>query len=129
MKDKLCEKMMKKFVRLRAKTYIYLTDDGSENKKAKGTKKCVIKIKLKFEDYKNCLEATQLENNISYLEKNETDIDSFKNDHKEFIKINRLILKTQQIFKSERDNVFTEEINKIALCLNDDKRMQSIDLI
>ena len=129
MKDKLGEKMMKKFVRLRAKTYIYLTDDGSENKKAKGTKKCVIKIKLKFEDYKNCLEATQLENNISYLEKNETDIDSFKNDHKEFIKINRLILKTQQIFKSERDNVFTEEINKIALCLNDDKRMQSIDLI
>ena len=34
-----------------------LMNDGSENKKAKDTKKCVIK-KLKFEDYKNCLEAT-----------------------------------------------------------------------
>ena len=31
-------------------------------KKAKGTKKCVIKRKLKFEDYKNCLEAAQIEN-------------------------------------------------------------------
>ena len=37
-------------------------------------------------------------------------------------------IKTQQRFKSERHNVFTEEINKIALSLNDDKRMQSIDL-
>ena len=38
-----------------------LIDDGSEDKKAKGTKKCVIKRKIKFENYKNCLEATQLE--------------------------------------------------------------------
>ena len=37
--------------------------------------------------------------------------------------------KTQQRFKSERHNVFTEEINKIALSSNDDKRMQSIDSI
>ena len=60
---------MPKFVGLRAKTYSYLIDDGSENKKAKGTKKCVIKIKLKFENYKNCLEPTQLDNKIKYLEK------------------------------------------------------------
>ena len=40
-----------------------------------------------------------------------------------------MILKTQQRFKSERHNVFTEEISKIALGSNDDKRMQSIDLI
>ena len=33
------------------------------------------------------------------------------------------------MFKSERYNVFTEEINKIALSSNDNKRMQSIDLI
>ena len=39
------------------------------------------------------------------------------------------MLKTQQSFKSERHNVFTKEINKIALSLNDDKRIQSIDLI
>ena len=36
---------------------------------------------------------------------------------------------TQQIFKSERHNVFTEEINKIFLGSNDDKRIQSIDSI
>ena len=46
---------MPKFVGLRAKTYSYLIDDGSENKKAKGTKKGVIIRQLKFEDYKNCL--------------------------------------------------------------------------
>ena len=48
---------------------------------------------------------------------------------KEFITNNKLILKTQQRFKSERQNVFTEEINKIALSSDDDKRMQSIDSI
>ena len=47
--------------------------------------------------------------------------------HEEFK--NKLILKTQQRFKSDRHNVFTEEIIKIALSLNDDKRLQSIDLI
>ena len=40
MKDELGGKIIIKFVGLRAKTYIYLIDDGSENKKAKGTKKC-----------------------------------------------------------------------------------------
>ena len=51
MKDKLGGKIMTKFVGLRAKTYSYLIDDASEDKKAKGTKKCVIKRKLKFENY------------------------------------------------------------------------------
>ena len=44
---------MTKFLRLRAKTQSYLIDDGSEDKKAEGTKKCVIKGKLKSEHYKN----------------------------------------------------------------------------
>ena len=39
------------------------------------------------------------------------------------------MLETQQRFKSERHNVFTEEINKIALSSNDNKKRQSIDLI
>ena len=51
---------MTKFVALRGETYSYLIDDGSEDKKAKDTKKCVIKTKLKFENYRNCLEETQL---------------------------------------------------------------------
>ena len=49
---------MAKFVGLRAKAYSYLIDDGREDKKAKGTKKCVINRKIKFENCKSCLEAT-----------------------------------------------------------------------
>ena len=41
----------------------------------------------------------------------------------------KLILKTQQRFRNEKCNVFAEEINKIALSSNDDKRIQSIDSI
>ena len=47
-------KIMAKLVGVRAKTYSYLIDDGSEDEKAKGIKKCVIKIKLKFKNYENC---------------------------------------------------------------------------
>ena len=57
MKDELGGQIMQKFVGLRAKTFNYLKDSNDEDKKAKGTKKCVIKRKLKFQDYKNCLEA------------------------------------------------------------------------
>ena len=64
MKDELSGKIMTKFVGLRAKTYGYLIDDGSGDKKAKCTKKCAIKIKIKFKNDKNCLEATQLDNKI-----------------------------------------------------------------
>ena len=67
------------------------------------------KKKIKFEDYKNCLEATQLEKEINHLYKNEIDVDSLKRDYEEFIKSNRLILETQQRFKSKSHNVFTEE--------------------
>ena len=49
-----------------------------------------------------------------------------KEDHKKILKTNELILKTQQKFKSERHNIFTEEINKVILISHDDKRMQSI---
>ena len=84
-------------------------------KKQKAQKKCVIKRKLKVEDYENCLEATQIENKIKHSEEDKADVGSLKEDQKEFIKNNTLILKTQQRFKSQRHNVFTEEINKIAL--------------
>ena len=55
MKDELGGKIMTEFVALRPKTYPYLMDNGNSDKKAKGTKKCVIKQRLKFDDYKNCL--------------------------------------------------------------------------
>ena len=74
-------------------------DDDSEAKKAKRTKKCVIKRMLKFNDYKNCV----LNNNV--------------------------VLKSQQRFKSAAHNVWTGEINKIALSSDDDKRLQTYDRI
>ena len=60
MKDELGGKIMTEFVALRPKTYSYLTDDCEEDKKAKGTKKCVIKRRLKFNDYKDCLLNNQI---------------------------------------------------------------------
>ena len=75
-----------------------------------------------FDNYKNCCEATQIENKINYLEKkNEINVYRIykKFFQKEFIKNNKLILKTQQRFKFERNNVFT----KIDLSSNDDKKM------
>ena len=53
MKVELGGKIMIKFVGLRAKTYIYLVDDRKKDKKANGTKKCLIKRKLKFEKQNN----------------------------------------------------------------------------
>ena len=99
MKDELGEKIMTEFVVLRPKTYSYLMDDGGGDKKVKGTKKFVIKRRLKFNDYTDCL----LNNEIA--------------------------LKLQQRFKSERHDLCTEEINKIALSSNDDKRLQTFDRI
>ena len=68
------------------------------------------------------MEAYKLDNKIKHLEKKKNDLDSLKKNHKKFIKNKKSILKIQQKFKSE-------EINKIVLNSNDDKRIHSIDLI
>ena len=93
MKDELGGKIITEFVTLRPKTYLFLTDDGKEDKKAKGTKKGIIKKMIKFNDYKKC-----------------------------FLK-GEIILKSQQRFISNKHDVYTENINKIALSNNDDKRI------
>ena len=85
-------------------------------------RKNAIKRKLKFQDYKNCLEAVQIDNKKNHLEKNKFDIDS----PTEFIRNNKLVLKIQR-FKSESHKVLIEEIKKIALRFYDDKIIQSID--
>ena len=90
---------MTEFVAFRAKAYAYLMEDGSENKKAKGTKKRVIKRELMFKNYKYSL---------------------FNN---------RIILKSQQRFKSDHHKVYTKEVNKTALSSNDIKRLQTFDKI
>ena len=76
MKDELGGNIITELAALEPKTYLYLTDDDKDVKKAKGTKKCVIKRILRFNDYKDCL---------------------FKNE---------IILKSQQRFKSETHCVY-----------------------
>ena len=55
MKDELGGRIMTEFVALRPKLYSYKKLYGSEDKKCKGIKKCVVEKTLKFEDYKTCL--------------------------------------------------------------------------
>ena len=64
---------------------------------------------------------------IDQLEKNRLHVNSLRENYKDFIKNNKLILKSQQRFGSERHNVFTEEVNKTALSAENDKRIHSID--
>ena len=90
---------MTKFVGLHSKTYAYLIDDFEEEKRNKGVKKCVVKNELNFSYYRDCL---------------------FSND---------VILKSQQRFKSKLHNVYTEEVNKIAVSNNDDKRVWTFNKI
>ena len=97
MKDELGGGIITEFVALRPKAYSYRTDDLVELKKAKGTKKCVVKKMLGFDDYKKCL-----------FEKEK-------------------VLKSLQRFKSEKHTVYTECINKIALSCDDDKKIVTSD--
>ena len=99
MKDELGGKIITEFVTLRPKTYSHSTDDGKEDKKTKGTKKCLIKRMIKFNDYKNCLLK------------------------------DKVLLKSQQRFISKKYDVYTEDINKVALSNNNDKRIVSSDKI
>ena len=97
MKDELGGGIITEFVTLRHKAYSDKTQDNVELKKAKGTKKCIINKMLSFNDYKNCLF-----NNVK-------------------------VLRSQQRFKSKNHIVYTENINKIALSCNDDKRFVATD--
>ena len=78
MKNELGWQIMKKLDGLKAKMSGYLKDNNDEDKKAKDTKRWIIKTKLKSKDYKKCLKASQIENRINYLEKQEIYADSLK---------------------------------------------------
>ena len=66
-------------------------------KKQKKQNRLSSKENLNLNIIKNCLEAAQIERKIHYLRKKQTDVDSLREDQKEFIKNNQLILKTQHI--------------------------------
>ena len=91
-KDEAAGKIIKEFVGLRSKLYSYKMDEGKENKKCKGVKKQVVEESITHEDYKTCL-----------LTGKET-------------------LRKQNILRSYDHEVYTEEVNKIALSAEDDKR-------
>ena len=94
-KDELGGKIITEVIAIRPKTYAHLTDDDIEHKKAKGTKKCVIKREIVFENY----------------------TDFFLNS--------KNVYRSQQKFKTYNHDVYTEEVNKIVLSSNDDKRLQT----
>ena len=107
-KVELGGKIITEVVALRAKTYAYLIDGYNDddyeknkiiNKKAKDTKRFVIKQKPKFENYKDCL---------------------FNN---------KTLYRSHERFKSYYHVMYTEDVNKIELSSNDDKRLQISDKI
>ena len=99
MKDELGGDIITEFAALIPKAYSYVTNNFIKMKKAKCTKKCVVNKMLRSDDYKKCL---------------------FDNGK---------VLKSQQRFKSENHEVYTENINKIALSCDDDKRIVTSDRI
>ena len=97
MKDELGGAIVTEFVALRPKLYSYRELDGSEDKKCKGIKKCVVKKTLTFEDYKTCLFSDSTE------------------------------YRSQLMFRSSKHEVHTIEVNKVALNRDDDKRISRKD--
>ena len=97
MKDELGGKVMTEFVALRPKLYSYRELDGSEDKKCKGIKKCVVKKTLTFEDCKTCLFSDSTE------------------------------YRSQLMFRSAKHEVHTIAVNKVALNRDDDKRISIRD--
>ena len=97
MKDELGGAIMTEFVALRPKLYSYKKLDGSEDKKCRGIKKCIVKKTLIFEDYKTCL----------------------FNDSTE--------CRSQLMFRSSNHEVHTIKVNKVALNRDDDKRISRKD--
>ena len=106
MKDESGDAIMTEFMVLRPKLYSNGKLDGGEtpaglcfieDKKCKGIKKCVVKKTLIFKDYKNCL----------------------FNDSTEY--------RSQLMFRSIKHDIFTIEVNKVALNRDDDKRISGRD--
>ena len=91
-KDEVAGRITEEFVGLRAKLYSYKMLEGEEGKRCKGVKKIVVKKSITHEDYKNCLFTGKEQ------------------------------LRMMNVIRSYKHEVYTEKVNKVALCPNDDKR-------
>ena len=98
MKDELGGDIMSEFAVLRSKLYSFRKVDGSEDKKCKGIRKCVVKKTLSFKDYKNCLLVNSGD-----------------------------VYRSQLMFRSTKHEVHTIEANKVALNRDNDKRISKKD--
>ena len=93
-KDEVGGKIIEEFVGLRAKLYSYkMFESKKEKKKCKGVKQEVVEKTITFNDYKRCLFSGE----------------------KQYRQMN--------VFRSRKHEIFTEEVNKVALSANDDKRI------
>ena len=97
MKDECGGKQITEFVGLRAKMYSYRVDE-TEEKKAKGVKKNVIKTDISFNDYYKCL-----------------------------IERVRPVYRKMNLIRSHKHEIYSETVNKVALSADDDKRVISKD--
>ena len=101
MKFELGDDEMIECTNARAKLYAYLyqkrNNEIHESKRAKGTKKCITKKELTYQDFKDSVENGTIKRKIQYR------------------------------FKSDHHNIFTEKIKKISIISNDDKRIQAFD--
>ena len=91
-KDEVAGKQITHFVGLRPKLYSYKVEDEAELKKCKGIKKNVVKKKIDFDDYVKCLFSGEK------------------------------ALRKMKIIRSEKHDIYSKEVNKIALSNEDDKR-------
>ena len=91
-KDEVAGRQITHFVGLRPKLYSFKVEDGSLTKKCKGIKKNVVKKGIKFEDYVQCLFSGEKQ------------------------------MRTMKIIRSENHDIYSKEVNKIALSNEDDKR-------
>ena len=92
MKDEAGGKIIEELVGLRAKLYSYKMLEGEEGKKRKEVKKSVVKKSISHDDYKKCLFTGKEQ------------------------------LRKMNVIRSHKHEIYTEEINKVALSPHDDKR-------
>ena len=98
-KDEVAGRQITHFVGLRPKMYSFKIEESNTVKKLKGIKKAVIKKQIDFEDYVRCLFLGEKQ------------------------------MRTMNVIKSENHDIYSKEVNKVALSAEDDKRILCKDKV